>query len=125
MAKRKAKRKVKSKSKRKIIKKKATKKKPIRKKIVKKTTKNVNKNINKNIVNVKISNQKSKTKRSPKKWTPTPLKGSFMALAIVGFLITVYIVYPISFNFGIAFMTIFIVMFIASLISMGQAPLPK
>lgn len=63
-----------------------------------------------------------KIKKPLKRWHPTPLKGSFMVLAIVGFLVTAYIVYPISFNFGVAFMVLFGVMFLASLISMGQAP---
>ncbi len=56
-------------------------------------------------------------------WHPTPLKGSFMVLAILGFLVTVYIVYPtISISYSIAFMIVFAAMFIASLISMTKAP---
>lgn len=45
-----------------------------------------------------------------------------MASAILGFLISVYWVYPQSINYGITFMLIFAVMFIASLISMTKAP---
>jgi len=56
------------------------------------------------------------------KWHAAPLKGSFMVTSILGFLISVYWVYPQSFNFGVAFMFIFAAMFIASLISMTKAP---
>lgn len=96
-------------------KKKVAGKKNLKRKITKKRPKKI----------VKLKVRKVKPAQPLKKWSPTPLKGSFMVLAIIGFLITVYIVYPISFNFGVAFMTIFAVMFIAALISMGQAPLPK
>lgn len=73
----------------------------------------------------------SKVKRGHKEkaeralgWHPTPLKGSFMVLAILGFLVTAYIIYPIlNINYSIAFMIIFAAMFIASLISMTKAPL--
>jgi hypothetical protein len=65
-----------------------------------------------------------KQSKSDKKWHPTALKGSFMVIAILGFLISTYIVYPISFNFAMAFMLIFTLMFIASLISMTKAPVP-
>ncbi len=57
-------------------------------------------------------------------WHVTPLKGSFMVMAIIGFLATAYIIYPFSFNYGVAFMIVFAAMFIASLISMSRAPLP-
>ncbi len=60
----------------------------------------------------------------PKKmWHPTPLKGSFMLIAILGFFVSAYIVYvEVSKDFGIAFMLVFVLMFIASLISMTKAP---
>ncbi len=58
-------------------------------------------------------------------WHAGPLKGSFMITAILGLLISVYWVYPQSVNYGIAFMVIFIAMFIASLISMTKAPIPE
>lgn len=67
----------------------------------------------------KASKQNSKKSL---KFRYAPLKGSFMILAILGFFVTAYIVYPISYNFGIALMLAFVAMFIASLISMTKAP---
>ena len=57
-----------------------------------------------------------------KKWQAAPLKGSFMATAMLGFLISAYWVYPQSFNYGLTFMLVFTLMFIASFISMTKAP---
>lgn len=46
-----------------------------------------------------------------------------MLIAILGFFISAYVVYTeISRNFGLAFMLVFVLMFIASLISMSKAP---
>jgi len=59
------------------------------------------------------------------KWHASPLKGSFMVTSILGFLISAYFVYPQSLSFGIAFMAIFALMFIASMISMTKAPVPE
>ncbi len=56
------------------------------------------------------------------RWHAAPLKGSFMVTAILGFLISAYLVYLQSFNFGVAFMLIFAAMFVASLVSMTKAP---
>lgn len=56
------------------------------------------------------------------RWHATPLKGSFMALSILGFFITAYLIYPQSQDYGIAFFVVFTAMFIASLISMTKAP---
>ena len=61
-------------------------------------------------------------KRESKKWHAVPLKSSFMIFAILGFLITAYL-QPINFNFSVAFMVIFIAMFIASLVSMSKVPI--
>ncbi|MBU0470704.1 MAG: hypothetical protein KKA62_02105 [Nanoarchaeota archaeon] len=76
---------------------------------------------------VKRSALKSKPvstqKKSPVKWHAAPLKGSFMVLSIIGFLVSAYWIYPLSFNYGLAFMLIFTAMFISSLISMTKAPL--
>ncbi|HIJ12093.1 TPA: hypothetical protein HA278_08610 [Candidatus Woesearchaeota archaeon] len=67
----------------------------------------------------------AKKKARRKFWGPrVPLKGSFMATAILGFLISAYWVLPQSQNYGISFMIIFTLMFIASFISMTKAPLP-
>ena len=76
----------------------------------------------------KTKNPKSRNKTNkklPSRWHAVPLKGSFMATAMLGFLISAYWVYPRSFNYGIAFMIIFTVMFIAALISMTKAPVIK
>lgn len=57
------------------------------------------------------------------RWHAAPLKGSFMVLSILGFLVTMYIIYPnFSKNLGIALMIVFAAMFVASLISMTKAP---
>jgi len=56
------------------------------------------------------------------RWHAAPLKGSFMVLSIIGFLISAYLMYPQSNSFGWVFMFIFALMFIASLISMTKAP---
>ena len=66
--------------------------------------------------------KKRSSHKKPGPWHAVPLKGSFMATSIVGFLITTYMVYPKSKDFGIAFMIVFLAMFIASLISMTHAP---
>lgn len=59
-------------------------------------------------------------KKTPQKWHAVPLKGSFMVLSIIGFLITAYLV-P-SGDYKIAFMVVFVAMFIASMVSMTKAP---
>ena len=63
-----------------------------------------------------------KIKRFPK-WRAVPLKGSFMVTAIIGFLLSYYYIYPVSYNMGIACLFFFAIMFIASLVSMTKAPL--
>ncbi len=64
-----------------------------------------------------------KAKPDPRlRWHAAPLKGSFMVTAILGFLISAYWVYPQSVNYGVSFMVVFAVMFIASLVSMTKAP---
>lgn len=62
-------------------------------------------------------------KKASYRWQAAPLKASFMVLAVLGFLITAYLILPISFNFGIAFMVLFIIMFIAALVSMSKEPM--
>jgi uncharacterized membrane protein YhaH (DUF805 family) len=71
---------------------------------------------------LKLNKSNSKGKEMPKRWHPTPLKGSFMVLAIIGFLVTTYLIYPVSQNIGIAMLLVFTAMFIASIISMTKAP---
>lgn len=60
--------------------------------------------------------------RTFSRWHAAPLKGSFMLTAILGILISAFWVYPQSFNYGITFMIIFAIMFIASLVSMTKGP---
>ncbi len=61
--------------------------------------------------------------KAPQKWHAVPLKGSFMVMSIMGFLITAYMVNDL--NYRMTFMIIFIAMFAASLISMTQAPIKE
>ncbi len=51
-----------------------------------------------------------------------PLSAGFMVTAMLGFLLTVLFVYPASASWGFAFALIFVLMFVASFISMGNAP---
>lgn len=67
---------------------------------------------------LKIS--KAVVKKTRPKWHAAPLKGSFMVLSILGFLISAYLVEEISYK--ISFMLIFAGMFAASIISMTKAP---
>lgn len=57
------------------------------------------------------------------RWHAVPLKSSFMALSIIGFLITAYMVYPVNSDYGLAFLIVFSLMFVASLVSMSKAPI--
>tara|TARA_B100000315_G_scaffold119189_1_gene109223 strand:+ start:2230 stop:2415 length:186 start_codon:yes stop_codon:yes gene_type:complete len=52
-----------------------------------------------------------------------PLKSSFMIISIIGFLLSIYLVSNIWPQMGFAFAVVFVLMFIASLISMTYAPL--
>ncbi len=54
-----------------------------------------------------------------------PLKASFMIIAIVGFFISVYMVADLWPQMAFAFATVFVLMFIASLIAMTKAPVGK
>jgi len=68
----------------------------------------------------KKSKRRGSTKRI-KRWRAVPLNSSFMATAMLGFLISGYWVFPQSKNYGLAFMFVFGAMFVASLISMTKA----
>ena len=57
-----------------------------------------------------------------KGWKATPLPASFMLTAILGFIISAIWVLPRSFNWGVAFLIFFTIMFVASLFSMTHAP---
>ena len=67
--------------------------------------------------------KRTASKRQDKSWHPTPLKGSFMLISMLGILVSYYLVLPRSLNFGASFIIIFVTMFIASLISMAKAPI--
>ena len=71
----------------------------------------------------RANNSKSKNKKMFSTWHAVPLKGSLMATAMMGFFISAYYVFPQSFNYGIAFMFLFTLMFIAAIISMTKAPI--
>jgi hypothetical protein len=58
-------------------------------------------------------------------WQAVPLKGSFMLTAMLGFFLSIYYVYPVSSNFGLASMFVFSLMFISSLLSLSKAPLAE
>lgn len=51
-----------------------------------------------------------------------PLSASFMLTAMLGFFLTLYFVFPASASWGFAFATVFVIMFVASVISMSSAP---
>ncbi|MFH1642443.1 MAG: hypothetical protein ABIC04_06110 [Nanoarchaeota archaeon] len=52
-----------------------------------------------------------------------PLKGSFMLTSIIGFIISWQYVFPRDKTWGFTFILFFVLMFIASVISMTNAPL--
>lgn len=51
-----------------------------------------------------------------------PLKGGYMITSILGFLISVMFVYDISNKWGFTFALFFMLMFVASMISMTYGP---
>ena len=51
-----------------------------------------------------------------------PLSGAFMLTSIVGFLISTFYILPSSQTWGFTFMLFFVLMFVASVISMTYAP---
>ena len=69
-----------------------------------------------------MARKKSSKSAFMHKWRAAPLKSSYMLISILGFFITAYIIYPRSANFGIASMLVFVLMFIASIVSMTKAP---
>ncbi len=52
-----------------------------------------------------------------------PLKGSFMAASIIGFFVSVIYIADFSVTWAIALGFVFIIMFIASIVSMEKAPI--
>jgi hypothetical protein len=73
---------------------------------------------------IKVTKSK-KVSKGLSRWHAVPLKGSFMATAMLGFLISAFWVYPQSLNYGLSFMIVFALMFIASFISLTKAPVLK
>ena len=62
-------------------------------------------------------------KKAKKNFQAVPLKGSFMVLAIIGFFISAYLIFPRSTNWGVSFMIVFVAMLISAMISMTKAPI--
>jgi len=54
-----------------------------------------------------------------------PLSGTFMITAIFGFLISAYYIYNLSEAWGFTFCLFFVLMFIASMISITHASVPE
>ncbi|MEM2121155.1 MAG: hypothetical protein QXU20_00645 [Candidatus Woesearchaeota archaeon] len=53
----------------------------------------------------------------------TPLKANFMAASILGIIISAIFILPDYPDWGMAFLILFVIMFISSLISMAYAPI--
>lgn len=68
-----------------------------------------------------------KTKKQvpfPKNWHAAPLKASFMAVSLLGFFITIYYLFDLmGQTWGLTFLIFFVLMFIASMVSMTKAPI--
>lgn len=54
-----------------------------------------------------------------------PLSGGFMLTSVVGFAAAYFFIYDISASWGMTFMIFFVIMFVASIISMTHAPMPE
>ena len=55
-----------------------------------------------------------------------PLHGSFMVAAIIGFLVSFFLIMPTNRDWGFTLVLFFVVMFIAAFISMTKSPvIPK
>ena len=68
----------------------------------------------------KKARRKGSMREAPERWHAVPLKGSFMVMSIMGFLITAYLIDDVTYK--TTFMIVFIAMFIASMVSMTKAP---
>jgi len=64
---------------------------------------------------------KKRSVAPPLKWTAAPLPGSFMVLSLLGLIISAFYLFPLSYNWGIAFLILFVLMFVAALISMVES----
>ncbi len=54
-------------------------------------------------------------------WRPAPLNSSFLVTGMLGFLISIFWITKFSMNYGIAFALVFLLMVIASFVSMLKA----
>jgi hypothetical protein len=52
----------------------------------------------------------------------TPLSSGFMLTSIMGALLSIFVIIPFNLAWGFTFVVVFIIMFIASIVSMTQAP---
>ena len=52
-----------------------------------------------------------------------PLSPGFMVTSIIGFFISMYVIYPRWADWGFALLLFFVIMFIASIISMSRTPI--
>jgi len=59
-----------------------------------------------------------------KEYNIAPLSGGFMVTSIVGFLISIIYVYPISHPWGFTFTVFFALMFVSAMISMTYSSVP-
>lgn len=64
----------------------------------------------------------SKTRLIKEEYHIVPLSGGFMLTSIVGFLISVFYVYPNNNSWGFTLTLFFVIMFVASMVSMTYAP---
>ncbi|RLE43895.1 hypothetical protein DRJ16_03255 [Candidatus Woesearchaeota archaeon] len=51
-----------------------------------------------------------------------PLPGSFMLTALVGLLLSIFFIWPLSATWGFTFTLFFAIMLVAAMISMTKAP---
>lgn len=55
---------------------------------------------------------------------PTPLSSGFMLTSIVGGIIALFVILPLSVTWGVTFTVVFVIMLISSIASMTMAPPP-
>lgn len=59
------------------------------------------------------------------KYSVYPLSGTFMITSIIGFFISAFYIYNLSAAWGFTFCLFFVLMFIASIISLTHASIPE
>ena len=65
----------------------------------------------------------SKTNLIKNNYHIVPLSAGFMLTSIVGFIISIFYVYPNNITWGFTLTLFFVIMFVSSLISMTYAPM--